>query len=797
MLVEDGQGMARKDADPLATDATESAHFPGRVLLEDPSFLFDIAGMIEPCHHQRDIADLNKQLQVLRKHVIHGDSSAVKSLLDKWSAHDAYVHNLNNLSAAKDQDYPQIQCSDLDYLARYQVSYAESNYGHFYQVNYANVADMTMLELALHMTKGANQRALTMALNNNSVDVGNQGERSEDRIRIIRLLLEKGFLWGSGDLVCKVVDPESGYHAEVRQAFARTTLHDLVRDSVHLNRNRINHLQQYCGRDGMDGVVWILGSAPGAFTLLGVLSHKTVLMKAARDDTNHDEAFINFPELIDLHKVLQAPVTTVDLDGWNAEMHAARVLKEEHVKLLKETTLEIWQQQGRDAFSIFLLGESASDTLSGACIFLALNVNILAYVGALFFMCCLLLHVSLKICKRLCRGALDCMLSCIGVFKQCKTTTSFLGTEMLLRVLWLLTLNTAFLNFPPEIIIAWETQTNPLGIPPVSKWNPLPATVHLIYCFCIIVVVIFAVIDYMDAREKAGKSMAGKSPPPAKAFPEDRYQDPQFHFIGCVCVFGLMTILIIIYVKIVLKPLEMDPKRMGLWLGSLLVQVKITLDDTLSPKDQRDLQHAFSDVRHAFDHAPNGHGYQPMRSEGASHESSVGTREDKRYQALRKLMYHWYRWSFCMVTPYNQEMWHLLMYAQKGNPQEMRIQNEDGPAEGQWSWLEIFSRFVMSYISNGLYKAIIVYTLPLRLSRGGLTDFVLNAFATVYIVELDDVNGCEWKLMPKTEYLKHRTKTLTGEDATEDEEAEGFKGVYISQASTDATAAPAEAGAAA
>ena len=129
---------------------------------------------------------------------------------------------------------------------------------------------------------------------------------------------------------------------------------------------------------------------------------------------------------------------------------------------------------------------------------------------------------------------------------------------------------------------------------------------------------------------------------------------------------------------------------------------------------------------------------------------------------------------------------------QERNPQEMRIQNEDGPAEGQWSWLEIYCRFFMSYMSNGFYKAIIVYTLPLWLSRGGLTDFVLNAFATVYIVDLDDVNGCEWKLMPKTEYLKHRTKTLTGEDATEDEEAEGFKGVYISQASTDATAAPAK-----
>ena len=54
----------------------------------------------------------------------------------------------------------------------------------------------------------------------------------------------------------------------------------------------------------------------------------------------------------------------------------------------------------------------------------------------------------------------------------------------------------------------------------------------------------------------------------------------------------------------------------------------------------------------------------------------------------------------------------------------------------------------MSYVSNGLYKAIIVYTLPLWLCRGGLTDFVLNAFATVYIVELDDLKSRnKWKLL--------------------------------------------------
>ena len=89
MLFEDGQGIARKDADPLGTMATDSVNFPGRALLEDSSPQFDVAGMTEPCHHQRDIPDLKKQLEVLRKHVIHGDSSAVKSLLDKWSGHDA------------------------------------------------------------------------------------------------------------------------------------------------------------------------------------------------------------------------------------------------------------------------------------------------------------------------------------------------------------------------------------------------------------------------------------------------------------------------------------------------------------------------------------------------------------------------------------------------------------------------------------------------------------------------------------------------------------------------------------
>jgi hypothetical protein len=52
----------------------------------------------------------------------------------------------------------------------------------------------------------------------------------------------------------------------------------------------IKFLQNHCAGVGMDGVVWIMGEASGAFTLLGLLSQKTVLMEAAQDGTNHEEA---------------------------------------------------------------------------------------------------------------------------------------------------------------------------------------------------------------------------------------------------------------------------------------------------------------------------------------------------------------------------------------------------------------------------------------------------------------------------------------------------------------------------
>ena len=328
-----------------------------------------------------------------------------------------------------------------------------------------------------------------------------------------------------------------------------------------------------------------------------------------------EEAFINFPELIRLHRVLQAPITTVDPDGWNAEMLAARALNKEHVKFLQEATVEMWHDWGSDAFNFFIVGKMASEQFSSVCIFLALHVTSLAYIGAFFFICGWLFDRSLFLCNMLFnRSKLDRLLSWLPVLARCRCT--FLGAEMFLRVLWLLTLNAAFLNLPPEFTIVWEKHVSPFEIPSVSKWNPLPATVHSICCFCILLVLLFGLPDYAAARRAA----EDEEEYPAAAVPEDRYQDPTCHLIGCICVFGLMTLLMIIYLQIVLRPMEMDPWKMGLWCGSLLVQIKITLEDALSPRAQQDLQVAFqADVLE---------------------ESNV----EDRYQAVRHVMHHWHRW---------------------------------------------------------------------------------------------------------------------------------------------------------
>lgn len=79
------------------------------------------------------------------------------------------------------------------------------------------------------------------------------------QVDIVRILLESGFLWGSGDLVCEVVPEKEGYHKEVREAFARTVLHDLVRNDIHLDKDQLMLMKksEKCGGISQQKRKWI------------------------------------------------------------------------------------------------------------------------------------------------------------------------------------------------------------------------------------------------------------------------------------------------------------------------------------------------------------------------------------------------------------------------------------------------------------------------------------------------------------------------------------------------------------
>ena len=248
------------------------------------------------CKHQRNISALNADLDLLKHLIVDGDYKNLKSLLLMWSASHRYVHNLNSTESFA--NYSQMQCSDLDYLARHHVLLDEFVYNTNFGRKTKRTDRLTVLELALHMTRHANERALMRSFRTTEHHAQEAGASMHDRVRIIQLLLENGFLWDSGDLVCKVVRPANGYRPTIRAAFARAILHDVVRDMVHLNRSRINFLRnsELCGGNDMDGVVWILAQAPEAFTMLSLSTHKTVLMQAAEDPDDHDDELVNFPE---------------------------------------------------------------------------------------------------------------------------------------------------------------------------------------------------------------------------------------------------------------------------------------------------------------------------------------------------------------------------------------------------------------------------------------------------------------------------------------------------------------------
>ena len=696
-------------------------------------------GGLAKCKHHRDSAALDQVLGRMSKLIEAGNAPALRHLLDGLSAcdlGDAYLHNVNSSSC--DRAYPEMSCSDLDYMARHRVVYEEPFYDRHLQSGKKEKLSLTILELALHMTRHANERILMNFLAWDAEHAQQHGGDLGDRIQIIRLLLESGFLWGSSDLVCHVVHPGNGYRSMVREAFARTILHDLVRDAVHLSWDRIAELRQSpaCGGNNMDGVVWIGAQAPDSFTLTGLFNRKTVLMLAAEDGSDHDAAAINFPELVRLYTMMEEPLTTVNEYGWNAEMLAAAKLNTEHAGYLRRTVEHHWYQEYEHQFAYF---KSA---------FLPQSWPLPAWLGDVAVSASLHIHWLAWLAVA---GMLITVVLCFMLSSYSESCLTLQGIDMFFRVLWLLILNTAIVALPPIIAIAVQQRVGLFSVPSVSKWNPLPLATKCIVWLCFVALWRCIFLDWRRAREKASRNEARVA-----AEARCRYQDPECHLVGCFCVFLLVSLLMIIYLGIVMQPLGMNPKKTGLWLGSLLVQIRITLDDRTVQEEIRQDRNA---ARMAFDAARKAM-WDASRSVCCQMGFGIVVPAQEPRSRLHRPILRWMRWACCMTAPSNSGMWSLHILACDGRANRMKLRQKDdrekddrdARARDPWGMPEIKFRFFMSYVSNGLYRAILVYTLPLWLCRGSLVDFVLNAFALVYIVELDEKNPPEtWEVHQEDE----------------------------------------------
>ncbi|CAK9031527.1 unnamed protein product [Durusdinium trenchii] len=522
----------------------------------------------------------------------------------------------------------------------------------------------------------------------------------------------------------------------------------------------------------MDGVVWVLAQAPGAFTMLGLLERQTVLMHAAQDADQHDKASISFKELVQLYLVMQMPLTTVDPYGWNAEMLAARKLRRNHVEVLRHEVVGTWYRDYKEACKKWLsTSDFMSNALSDGYVNASLMFARLARILLVVFVILLMLLI-VDGCQSFCGCQWDPIWRIKTEVQKCGWDYDDAGflllVDMSFRVLWLLMINTAFLQVPPLLTTGYENQVLPgVGnIPSVSIWNPLPMTAVVIGCLSLVSATLWAYFDYCNAvpnwaaDEKTAEWAARSSLdtasyqhstrptkfastattsakmetssstipasttasyPPGnkptwsssfglicdekevqkklkKPIPEDRFQDPTSHFLGCVCIFVLVTSLMVIYIETILQPLEMNPKRMGLWLGALLVQVRITLDDkTLKEEEgynktpptkkhqasQREAyyysqlqlcEHQATDLASDFE------------SEGDEHGAKK-TPEHSDAQLLR----HWLRWACCMVTPENREMWGLHLSARRWNSSitreaeaEAKVSHGKAPCFRRW-----------------------------------------------------------------------------------------------------------------
>jgi len=215
-------------------------------------------------------------------------------------------------------------------------------------------------------------------------------------------------------------------------------------------------------------------------------------------------------------------------------------------------------------------------------------------------------------------------------------------------------------------------------------WNIEPTSSWPILCFLILVFVGFAFYDLVHSAR-----MASDGPLPREVTAVNIYEDPKVPMSTCIQTFLLSGVFLGVYAGALLKPVQMTLFSRALWALSLFVQAYVTA---------------------------------VFRQE----ELEFGSWSTARLASLG-------RWAVRLDDQANQHgLWASLL-------SKAWLEEADSRAP-KLSRAEVYTRFFMCYISNGLFRIFIVYSLPVYLATcGGMSDFALNAFAVTFISELDDL----------------------------------------------------------
>jgi len=180
--------------------------------------------------------------------------------------------------------------------------------------------------------------------------------------------------------------------------------------------------------------------------------------------------------------------------------------------------------------------------------------------------------------------------------------------------------------------------------------------------------------------------------------------------------FALTTVFVICYLTVCIKAQEPTLRSQTFWYLSVLVQIQFAESCSKSGNDKT-----------VFLKKP---------SQTDTDLDLISLLKTVSFENLA-------RWACCADLPYEPQLWQLLFRSEAVtviNEEDEKKPNEKEPLKcGKF---ELTCRFILSYISNGFIRVIVLYTLPIFLSRTtDEKDFALNAFAVTFIVELDNLTS--------------------------------------------------------